>query len=51
VFDDAISRIPRRAAKATDRELLAIRSARRQGGRRTEAGRPHKARTGAGSRG
>ncbi len=43
VFDDAISRIPRRPAKGTDRELAAIRTARRQGGRRT------KAHTGAGS--
>ncbi|MFI5245790.1 MAG: hypothetical protein ACHQQR_11220 [Gemmatimonadales bacterium] len=38
VFDDAISRIPRRPAKATDRELAAIRSAWRHGGRRTGAG-------------
>jgi predicted DNA-binding protein len=48
VFDDAISRIPRRPAKATDRELAAIRSARRQGGRRTKT---YKAHTGRGSGG
>jgi len=37
VFDDAISSIPRQSSNATDRELATIRSARRQGGRRTTA--------------
>ena len=34
VFDDLVPRIPRRSAEAVDRELLAVRAARRQGGRR-----------------
>lgn len=35
VFDDLVPRIPRRPAEAVDRELRAIRAARRQGGRRS----------------
>ena len=35
VFGAALSGIPRQSSKATDRELATIRSARRQGGRRT----------------
>lgn len=35
VFDDVLARIPARPAKAADREIAAIRRARRQGGRRT----------------
>jgi hypothetical protein len=34
VFDDLVPRIPRGPAEAVDRELRAIRAARRQGGRR-----------------
>ena len=34
-FDDVMPRIPRRSAKATDRELADIFRARRTGGRRT----------------
>ena len=35
VFDDVIARIPKGPAKAADREIAAIRRARRAGGRRT----------------
>jgi len=38
VFDAAVARIPKGAATAADREIAAIRRARRQGGRRTPAG-------------
>ena len=38
VFDDLVPRIPRRPAGAVDRELKAIRAARRRGGRRQGAG-------------
>jgi hypothetical protein len=34
VFDDLVPLIPRRPALAVDRELMAIRRARRRGGRR-----------------
>jgi hypothetical protein len=39
VFDELIPRIPRRPAAAVDRELKALRAARRAGGRRRPAGR------------
>ena len=35
VFDDVIERIPLRPAKEADAELVAVRRARKQGGRRT----------------
>ena len=35
LFDDLVPRIPRRSAEAVDRELKAIRTARRHGGRRS----------------
>ena len=35
VFDDLIQRIPKRPAAAVDREVEALRRARRRGGRRT----------------
>ena len=35
LFDDLVPRIPRRSAEAVDRELKAIRAARRHGGRRS----------------
>ena len=35
VFDDVVERIPLRPVKTADAELLAVRRARRQGGRRT----------------
>ena len=35
VFDDVVERIPLRQVKTADAELLAVRRARRQGGRRT----------------
>jgi hypothetical protein len=37
VFDTVISRIPLRPAAAADREIAAVRRARREGGRRTRA--------------
>jgi metal-responsive CopG/Arc/MetJ family transcriptional regulator len=39
VFDAVVSRIPRRPAEAVDREIAAVRRARREGGRRPEARR------------
>ena len=36
VFDDVVARIPKGCAKAADREIAAIRRARRAGGRRTQ---------------
>ena len=38
VFDTVVGRIPRRPAEVVDRELAALRRARRQGGRRTPEG-------------
>jgi predicted DNA-binding protein len=35
VFDEMVARMPRRSAREVDRELKAIREARRSGGRRT----------------
>lgn len=35
VFDDMVARIPAKPAREVDRELKAIRQARRSGGRRT----------------
>jgi hypothetical protein len=35
IFDEMVPRIPSRAAREVDRELKAIRQARRSGGRRT----------------
>jgi len=35
VFDDVVERIPLRQVKTADAELVAVRRARRQGGRRT----------------
>jgi hypothetical protein len=35
VFDDVLARIPKGRANAADREITAIRRARRAGGRRT----------------
>lgn len=35
VLDTVVARIPRRPAEAVDREVAAVRRARRQGGRRT----------------
>jgi len=37
VFDTVVPRIPLRAAASVDRELAALRTARRRGGRRTRA--------------
>ncbi len=37
VFDDVVDRIPRAPAAHADRELEAVRKARRAGGRRTRA--------------
>ena len=34
LFDELVPRIPRRAAKAVNAEVAAVRAARRQGGRR-----------------
>jgi hypothetical protein len=39
VFDAVVSRIPRRPAETVDREIAAVRGARREGGRRPEAPR------------
>jgi hypothetical protein len=39
VFDAVVSRIPLRPAAAADREIAAVRRARREGGRRTRARR------------
>ncbi len=36
-FDEVVARIPRRAAAATDREIAAVRVARRGGGRKSPA--------------
>src|SRR5262249_11377278 len=38
-FDEVVPRIPRRPARDVDRELRAVRRARRAGGRRHAAGR------------
>lgn len=38
VFDDVVARIPKGPARAADREMAAIRRARRKGGRRTTTG-------------
>lgn len=35
VFDEVVARIPARSAEAADREIAAVRRARREGGRRT----------------
>jgi len=37
IFDEMVPRIPSRPAREVDRELKAIRQARRSGGRRTRA--------------
>jgi len=39
-FDTLVPRIPRRPAQAVDREIAALRRARREGGRKTPAPRP-----------
>ena len=39
VFDEVVARIPDRPEKAVDREIEAVRRARRGGGRRTPNGR------------
>jgi len=39
VFDAVVPRIPLRPADAVDREIAAVRRARREGGRRTQARR------------
>jgi len=39
-FDTLVPRIPRRPAQAVDREIAALRLARREGGRKTPAPRP-----------
>ena len=40
VFDTVVPRIPRHPAQAVDREIAALRRARRGGGRKTPAERP-----------